>query len=170
MSWTQELGRAGRDGKQACATILYRKSDLSHANAWILNNLQCKERILSGFSSSWRYVQAHLVGACGRQMLLDLFGETDMQAKANGACCDVCVSQESECATPVADMSIELQVLIDALNHVGCKGEVKVAEWIRGSKLSWTDAFDKKAMSYGNHCGNQSIFGEDSYDSAAQLN
>ena len=153
LSWTQELGRAGRDGKQACATILYRKSDLSHANAWILNNLQCKERILSGFSSSWRYVQAHLVGACRRQMLLDLFGETDMQAKANGACCDVCVSQESECATPVADMSIELQVLIDALNHVGCKGEVKVAEWIRGSKLSWTDAFDKKAMSYGNHCG-----------------
>ena len=24
-------------------------------------------------------------------MLLDLFGETDMQAKANGACYDVCV-------------------------------------------------------------------------------
>ena len=59
LSWTQELGRAGRDGKQACATIIYRKSDLSHANAWILNNLQCKEHILSGFSSSWKYVQAH---------------------------------------------------------------------------------------------------------------
>ena len=88
-------------------------------------------------------------------MLLDLFGETDMQAKANGACCDVCVCHRkaSVLYTPVADMSIELQVLIDALNHVGCKGEVKVAEWIRGSKLSWTDAFDKKAMSYSNHCG-----------------
>ena len=32
LSWAQELGRCGRDGKNATATILYRKSDLSHAN------------------------------------------------------------------------------------------------------------------------------------------
>ena len=44
LSWTQELGRAGRDGNQACATILYRKSDISHANLWVLNNIGCKER------------------------------------------------------------------------------------------------------------------------------
>ena len=33
LSWTQEVGRAGRDGMQACATILYRRSDVAHANA-----------------------------------------------------------------------------------------------------------------------------------------
>ena len=32
LSWAQELGRCGRDGKNATATIFYRKSDLSHAN------------------------------------------------------------------------------------------------------------------------------------------
>ena len=62
-SWAQELGRAGRDGQQACATILYRRSDISHENAWILNNLSNKERcrrILSNFSKSWRFVNANL--------------------------------------------------------------------------------------------------------------
>ena len=39
LSWTQELGRAGRDGYQATATIIYQQSDISHANAWVLNNL-----------------------------------------------------------------------------------------------------------------------------------
>ncbi len=55
-------------------------------------------------------------------------------------------------------MRQELAVLIDALDQVGCRGEVKVAEWIRGSKVSWTDAFNKNAMSYGKHCGRDMDF------------
>ena len=136
LSWAQELGRAERDGQQACATILYRRNDISHANAWVLNNLQCKKhcsRILKGFSNSWRYVQAHLAGICRRRMLLDLFGETEAEALSSGTCSD----------TPVQDMRQELAVPIDALDQVGCRGEVKVSEWIRGSKLSWTDEFNK---------------------------
>ena len=49
-------------------------------------------------------------------------------------------------------MRRELAVLIDALKQVGCKGEVKVAEWIRGSQIAWTDEHNKKVMSDGNHC------------------
>ena len=62
ISWTQEFGRAGRDGLPSTATILYRKSDLRHANAWIWNNVsnpQKCESILSDFSTSWRFVEAH---------------------------------------------------------------------------------------------------------------
>ena len=36
----------------------------------------------------------------------------------------------------------ELKILIDALDKVGYRGEVKISEWIRGSKIPWTDAFD----------------------------
>lgn len=43
--------------------------------------------------------------------------------------------------------------MIDALNQVGAKGEVKVSEWIRGSAVLWTNAYNKKALSYGNHRG-----------------
>ena len=158
LSWTQELGRAGRDGNQACATILYHKSDVSHANPWVLNNIGCKERcseILSAFSNSWKYVQAHLSGVCRRRSLLDLFGETGTETDHQGACCDVCISKEKYHMT---NMKKELAIAIDALDHLGSKGEVKVTEWIRGSKLAWTNGFDKNIMSYGNHCGRDSEF------------
>ena len=155
LSWTQELGRAGRDGMQACATILYRRSDVSHANPWVLNNLKCKERcneILLAFSNSWKYVQAHLSGVCRRRSLLDLFGEVDTETTHQGSCCDVCTSTElNQC--PQKNMKQELAIVIDALDKLGCKGEVKITEWIRGTKLSWTNEFDKTAMSYGNHLG-----------------
>ena len=57
-------------------------------------------------------------------------------------------------------MRRELAVLIDALNQVGCEGEVKVAEWIRGSKISWTDENNKKFMSYGIIVGEICILGD----------
>ena len=157
LSWAQELGRAGRDGYQACATIIYHKSDISHANPWVLNNITDKDRcrrILSSFSESWRYVHAHLAGVCRRRVLLDMFGEENTPANATGDCCDVCLqNNDSE-----LDFKEELNILIDALNHVGCKGEVKVAEWIRGSNIAWTNEYDKNCLSYGNHKGKNMNF------------
>ena len=93
LSWAQELGRCGRDGKSATATILYRKSDLSHANAWVLNNVSNKGRckdILSGFADSWKYINAHLAGLCQRKVLLGMFNEEECCAISSGSCCDVC--------------------------------------------------------------------------------
>jgi len=154
-SWAQELGRVGRDGEQAHATILYRSTDLSHANAWILNNLSNKARcdhILSCFSDSWRYVNAHLAGKCRRRILLDAFGEVVTPVAFTSICCDVCESQGNY---QLADCKEELKILDDALRQVGSKGEVKISEWIRGSKVSWTNEFNKSALSYGNHKGRE---------------
>ena len=39
LSWVQELGRAGRDGKESWATILFRKGDVSHANEVVFKQL-----------------------------------------------------------------------------------------------------------------------------------
>ena len=93
LSWAQELGRAGRDGQHACATVLYHKSDISHANSWVLNNLANAEkcnRILTGCSKSWQYVNAHLAEVWCRKLLLAIFGEESSSANASGDCCDVC--------------------------------------------------------------------------------
>ena len=80
-----------QDGQQACATILYRKSDISHANSWVLNNLsyqdKCKQ-ILAGFSDSWRYVNAHLSGTCHRKLLMGMFDEESSSSDARGDCCE----------------------------------------------------------------------------------
>ena len=152
-SWAQELGRGGRDGEQAHATILYRSTDISHANAWILNNLSNKARcnhILACFSDSWKYVNAHLAGKCRRRVILDAFGEVDTPAEFTGICCDVCENQE---AYQMVDCKEEFKVLDDALKKIGSKGEVKISEWVRGSKVSWTNEYDKSALSYGNHRG-----------------
>lgn len=156
LSWVQEMGRAGRDSEQSSATILYRKGDISHANTWILNNLSNKDRcdrILSGFADSWRYVYGHLAGLCRRRIILDLFGEKDTLATSHGECCDVCQNQSH-----VSNHKDELKVLINALEEVGCKGEVKIAEWIRESNISWTDVHNKQAFSYGNHRGKDLTF------------
>ena len=91
LSWAQELGRAGRDGFQATVTILFQTSDISHANAWVLNNLSRKDEILQQFSLSWRFVCAHLSGLCQRILL---FGEDSTKFIVNGDCCDVCVEKK----------------------------------------------------------------------------
>lgn len=70
-----------------------------------------------------------------------VFGEPP---NATGDCCDVCLQNN---ASEVADFKEEPNILIDALNHVGCKGEAKVTEWIRGSHIAWTNE------SYGNRKG-----------------
>ena len=154
LAWAQELGRAGRDGLQACATILYCKSDISHVNPWFLNisNRERCKRILDNFSDSWKYVLAHLAVKCRRRLFLDLFNEENTVASATGPCCDVCISH-AENAIEYDDCKEELAVLIDALDKVGCKGEVKDTEWIRGSQISWTNAYDKSTLSYGHHNG-----------------
>lgn len=80
-SWAQELGRGGRDGKQAHATILFQSTDISHADAWILNNLSNQahcNHILAYFSDSWKYANAHLAGKCRQRVILGAFGEVDL--------------------------------------------------------------------------------------------
>lgn len=47
------------------------------------------------------------------------------------------------------DCNAELCTLINAVDTVGEKGELKVVQWIRGSSLAWTDQYDKNAISYG---------------------
>ena len=60
---------------------------------------------------------------------------------------------ENQAAYQMVDCKEEFRILDDALKQVGSKGEVKISEWVRGSKVSWTNEFDKSALSYGNHRG-----------------
>ena len=116
------------------------RSDVSHANRWVLNNISDKgrcRRILSCFSESWRYVNAHLAGMCRRRLLLNAFGDKDTLTSATGDCCDVCLQTK-----PIEDFKEELKILLDVLNQVGSKEELKIAEWIRGSSISWTNFFN----------------------------
>ena len=148
-SWAQELGRGGRDGLPATATILYSMEDLGNAKAWIkdhLRNYTVRDQILADYSEVWRYVLSHTAGQCRRKTLLTLFGEDEAQCiEYDGKCCDVCENGD----TQTTDYSEELFALTSSLDTLGAVGEVKVSEWIRGSNASWTNNFDKSSPSYG---------------------
>ena len=157
-SWAQELGRAGRDGHPATATIYYSMDNTNHAMAWVRDHVgnadYCKQ-LLDGLSSSWKYVMADLAGKCRREIFLDSFGEECMQHADvySVACCDVCKSSPQ-----LVDTTEELRILVDAITVVGSKGEVKIVQWIRDSSLQWTSEYDKTTLSYGNFKGRSEIW------------
>ena len=98
---------------------------------------------------------ANLAGKCRREIFLDAFGEEYIQdADVHSvACCDVCKMNPQ-----LVDMTEELRILVDAINVVGSKGEVKIVQWIRGSSLQWTSEYDKTTHSYGNFKGRSEIW------------
>ena len=67
-------------------------------------------------------------------------------------CCDVC-ELTAESTEADHDLTEELEILYDAVQTLGSKGELKITQWIRGSGLAWTNAYKKSCMSYGNSQG-----------------
>ena len=68
-------------------------------------------------------------------------------------CCDVCALE----SFGNSDVTKELSILHNAIEVIGQKGEIKLAQWIRGSSLPWTNAYDKKAPSYGYSTGHSEM-------------
>ena len=84
-----------------------------------------------------------MVNQCQRLTLLKLFGEEDKEMIKDPKCCDVCeCTNESQ----EADLTKESEVLYDAIQTLGSKGELKITQWIRGSGLAWTYAYDKSCV------------------------
>ena len=73
-----------------------------------------------------------------------------MECSDENNCCDVCTNQ---CSVTPIDRWEELRTAIDAIDTIGSKGELKIAQWIRGSTLQWTASYNKAALSYGNLMG-----------------
>ena len=79
-------------------------------------------------------------------MLLELFEEDPaIIADADKTCCDVYELEQ----IGTEDRFEELKMLHDAIEVLGQKGEVKLAQWLRGTSLAWGNKFNKQAYSYG---------------------
>ena len=82
---------------------------------------------------------------------MDLFGEDATSlASTRESCCDVC-SQSKEFS--LSDCMKELEILIDAIDVLGDKAEVKLAQWIHGSLQEWTIQYNKDCHSFSNSMG-----------------
>lgn len=53
--------------------------------------------------------------------------------KDNDNYCDVCKME-----IQLQDMSEEPEIVVDAINSIDAKEEVKIAQWIHGSSVPWT--------------------------------
>jgi len=99
------------------------------------------------------YVLEDLPRKCRRKLLLELFGEKVPHSdEVQKDCCDVC-QVLLQGTHEVVDFSKELEILYDAIDIIGQKGEVKLTQWIRGSAFSWTNDYNKQTSPYGNLLG-----------------
>ena len=94
-AWTQEYGRAGRDGKQSYAYILYADNDIHHVGFWARDMArQHRQNDIHNSAEQFSYVlpftHAHLAGNCRRKLLVGMFGENEDSLVTPEKCCDVC--------------------------------------------------------------------------------
>ena len=136
-AWAQEFGRAGRDGKQSYAYILFSDNDIQHVGFWARDMARQHrptdiDDSAHQFSAALPFSYAHLAGLCRRKLLLELFGENSDVACPE-RCCDVCDQQIGL----LTDRKSELALLIQAIDELKNLGEVKITEWIRGGNVAW---------------------------------
>lgn len=83
----QEIGRAGRDGKESTALLLFSRADIRKIQFLLSNDLnnEKEEKLLQGMV---QYAQSK---TCRRNVLLSYFGENFIESKSQvECCCDIC--------------------------------------------------------------------------------
>lgn len=93
----QEIGRAGRDGEQAFALLLFSESDVLKMKFFLQKNSVPQEKTESMIAPIAGYARSEV---CRRQCLLNYFGEKNCEKdiaemQEDFPCCDVCFSEES---------------------------------------------------------------------------
>ena len=137
-AWAQEFGRAGRDGEQSYAYILFSDHDIQHVGFWA-RDMARQHRTndiddsAHQFSAALPFSYAHLAGTCRRKVLLELFGENSGDMTCPEQCYDVCDKKIGL----LGDKKLELTLLVQAIDELKNVGEVKITEWIRGGNVAW---------------------------------
>ena len=93
-AWAQECGRAGRDGQQSSAYILYSDNDIQHVGFWARDMAKQHRSddihdCATLFSDALPFSYSHLAGKCRRKVLVGKFGETE-EITCPAYCCDIC--------------------------------------------------------------------------------
>lgn len=94
-AWAQVYSRAGRDGNQSYAYILYSDNDIHHVGFWArgMAKQHCPndiDDVAQQFSNALPFCYSHLAGKCRRRILLQSFGEDDVNLQCPDNYCDVC--------------------------------------------------------------------------------
>ena len=105
----QEIGRAGRDGLEAEALLLYSAGDIHKIRYFFKDNFDSSksENLLQGMI---KYCESPI---CRRQALLSYFGESYSNARkdcvSSENCCDICTSKKIDFSRPRAILHKKIQ-------------------------------------------------------------
>ena len=166
--WLQVLGRAGRDGLPAKATILVNEyKDIQRINYWTqtIDNTDTKKQKEDDFKEMLRFIYGAYSSTCLRKLQMRLFNDSaEVIVKPGVPCCTSC-RVVGEMPKDDASRSIAqiLQALLDLEElEVKCVSESKLIAWVEGSqtkksiewweKMSgthWKEAF-QRFQSFGN--------------------
>ena len=143
----QEIGRAGRDGENAHALLLYSYGDTNKIRFFMQDKtgteLAAAENQLEAMTA---FAQSR---TCRRSLLLAHFGEPPAESNPD-FCCDIC-SSGLNAAELETDVTIPVQKLLSAILRTGEKfGASYVIDVLLGSR-------QKRILDYGHH--KLSVFG-----------
>ena len=125
-SYFQEIGRAGRDGLQSDALLLYSKSDEISKRALIddLPESKYKENMYKKLELIYRYAVS---SKCRHKLIAVYFGDDVDEC---GSCCDNCLDDDRE----YIDVTIEAQKFLSAILRVNERyGLTYIIDVLRGS-------------------------------------
>jgi ATP-dependent DNA helicase RecQ len=146
-SYYQEIGRAGRDGKDSECYLFWDKDDFRISRYFLKSITDIKYRKFKDeqISKMERYC---LVPACRRTTLLNHFGEN---LKDDHICnkCDNCIVAQTKIETNIDSLLYPIFIIMKAVFYVKCKmGAGKLNLMVRGSKSKAIVDFNKAPI-YG---------------------
>jgi ATP-dependent DNA helicase RecQ len=143
----QEIGRAGRDGKDSYCYLLFHTMDFIIQKHLISksNDASYQETQLQLLKKMENYIHAN---ECRRKILLAYFGET---LKKNCHNCDICISPEEETHKEVQEINKETKLLIDTIESIKNRsfGSMTYINLLRGSKNKFMTVTMKQNRHYG---------------------
>ena len=113
----QEIGRAGRDGENSHALLLYSPADI-HKIKFFMDNMEDSESAEKLLQSMIKYATSH---RCRRNVLLSYFGDTNpalatisKDESNKDYCCDICATIPPK----MKDVTIPVQKLLSCIVRV----------------------------------------------------
>lgn len=126
-AYSQEVGRAGRDGLPANAFMTYSFSDVIQLNNWIQNSGASKEKMILDQRKLKRLIALCESVDCRRKVILSYFGEEYLNDCGN---CDNCITPPEKW-----DGKLEAKVVVDAIQAIDERfGSVHLVDFICGEE------------------------------------